>query len=90
MLQSWKDFNSREVASEIWAILPYALLWTVWRVRNEVIFQGGTADEYKVIQRIKATIWGWLNMSHMAKSLRDKFQFTDTLFGWQYVMIEQW
>ncbi|KAF5199196.1 Reverse transcriptase zinc-binding domain [Thalictrum thalictroides] len=67
MLQSWKDFNSREVTSEIWAILPYALLWTVWRVRNEVIFQGGTADEYKVIQRIKATIWGWLNIAHMAK-----------------------
>ncbi|KAF5177486.1 hypothetical protein FRX31_032930 [Thalictrum thalictroides] len=89
ILQNWPVFHSNEVAADIWAILPYATLWTIWQTRNDVIFNGGTWDTNRVIQRIKATVWGWLNMSLKSMELRKKVKFTDLLFGWRYVMSEQ-
>ncbi|KAF5177098.1 hypothetical protein FRX31_033317 [Thalictrum thalictroides] len=55
--QNCLDMNSREIAVEIWAGLPYAVIWTVWKTRNAVIFENDTAVAGKVLQRFKATIW---------------------------------
>ncbi|KAF5176189.1 hypothetical protein FRX31_034224 [Thalictrum thalictroides] len=90
MLESWSEFKSKEVVAAMWDILSYALIWTVWRVRNEVIFRDRVADCNKILQRVKATIWGWLNISKKSMELRKQITFTDVLFGWRYVMVEQW
>ncbi|KAF5202672.1 hypothetical protein FRX31_007741 [Thalictrum thalictroides] len=90
LLLNWPTFNNSDVAAEIWARLPYVVLWCIWRQRNDVIFNNGTADTRKLMLIIKATSWTWLNMSERAMDLRKKIQFTDLLFGWRYVMSEQW
>ncbi|KAF5192494.1 hypothetical protein FRX31_017919 [Thalictrum thalictroides] len=81
--------NSRELAGEIWAVLPYAVIWTTWKIRNEVLFDNGTAVASKAVRRIKSVVWNWMNMSLKVMDLREQFKLTDLLQGWRYVMVEQ-
>ncbi|KAF5192441.1 hypothetical protein FRX31_017972 [Thalictrum thalictroides] len=90
MLQNWPTWNNRDVATEIWACLPYAIIWTVWRIRNAVIFHDAPATAGMAMQNIQSATWQWLNMSLRAMELRENVRFTDLLYGWRYVMIEQW
>ncbi|KAF9598947.1 hypothetical protein IFM89_033145 [Coptis chinensis] len=41
------------LGGHIWAILPYTIVWSIWCVRNEIIFRNGTFCINKVINKIK-------------------------------------
>ncbi|KAF5184314.1 hypothetical protein FRX31_026099, partial [Thalictrum thalictroides] len=82
--------SSREVAFHIWAILPAAVLWVLWRTRNDAIFNEGEVVYDKTIQAIKAAVWSWLNISSRAMEAKQSLKFTDMLYGWRTVMYEQW
>ncbi|KAF5193659.1 hypothetical protein FRX31_016754, partial [Thalictrum thalictroides] len=69
---NWPTWNSRDVATEIWACLPYAVIWTIWRIRNAVIFDDVSTVAGMAVQNIKSAIWQWLNMSLRAMELRNK------------------
>ncbi|KAF5178681.1 hypothetical protein FRX31_031732 [Thalictrum thalictroides] len=86
----WKDFNSKDLAFYVWAILPSAVLWVLWKLRNEVIFNDGQVVFEETMTVIKATIWSWLEMNTRAMEYRKAFKFTDMLYGWRLIMCEQW
>ncbi|KAF5191549.1 hypothetical protein FRX31_018860 [Thalictrum thalictroides] len=89
MLLNWPEWNSRDIAAELWAGLPYAVIWTVWKVRNLAIFDNEVVTAAKTIKLIKAMVWQWMNMSINAMQLRAKVSFPEVLYGWRVVMVEQ-
>ncbi|KAF5181453.1 hypothetical protein FRX31_028960 [Thalictrum thalictroides] len=89
VLQNWPVWNGRSLAAEIWDVLPYAVMWTVWKSRNAIIFDNVNVSAGMIIQHIKASVWQWLNMSSRAMELREKVQFSDLVHGWRYVMVDQ-
>ncbi|MCI48411.1 hypothetical protein A2U01_0069654, partial [Trifolium medium] len=36
-----------------------ATVWSIWRMRNEVIFSNGAKDSEKVVDAIKLLSWKW-------------------------------
>ncbi|KAF5201906.1 hypothetical protein FRX31_008504 [Thalictrum thalictroides] len=37
VLQTWPEWKSKELAAEFWGILPYAVIWTVWKAVDDVV-----------------------------------------------------
>lgn len=51
----------------------FAIIWTIWLIRNDVIFSQGKKDFDKSIELIKIRVWSW---SH-AKLKKGSFSFLD-------------
>ncbi|PSS35998.1 3-methyl-2-oxobutanoate hydroxymethyltransferase [Actinidia chinensis var. chinensis] len=43
-----------------WEVLFYAVFWTLWKVRNEVIFKGGNLDLHAVVELLKWRCVFWV------------------------------
>ncbi|KAL8465461.1 hypothetical protein ACS0TY_034821 [Phlomoides rotata] len=59
------------------------VVWNLWKLRNDVVFNGGKLNLEKVIGNIKICVWTWMK----AKGLVDyKFSFSSWLgdpFNWK-------
>ncbi|KAF5192074.1 hypothetical protein FRX31_018339 [Thalictrum thalictroides] len=78
------------LAFHIWSVLPAAVMWVIWRTRNEAIFNEGKVDCDLMLQAVKASLWSWMNISSRALEARKTFTYTDLLYGWRMVMREDW
>ncbi|KAF5207181.1 hypothetical protein FRX31_003230 [Thalictrum thalictroides] len=66
----------------MWAVLPYAVLWVIWTVRNDLCFrEGGLADQ-TVVSRVKGCIWAWINMERNCRTLKETLTFRDLRCRW--------
>ncbi|KAF5202142.1 hypothetical protein FRX31_008273 [Thalictrum thalictroides] len=55
VLKQWPKLQVTGLGSYIWTLLPYAILWSVWCMRNEVIFQ----EEGFSVEAAAMTGTGW-------------------------------
>ncbi|KAF5187677.1 P-loop containing nucleoside triphosphate hydrolases superfamily protein [Thalictrum thalictroides] len=58
-LQRWPQLNNSRLGSAVWKILPAAVLWSIWKCRNSVIFKGETLSRDNLIKSIKTHIDGF-------------------------------
>lgn len=56
-----------------WRKLWFSTIWSIWLLRNEVIFKQGSLDLVKVINLIKMRAWFW----NKSLSKRNSFSYTD-------------
>ncbi|XP_038991128.1 uncharacterized protein LOC120114230 [Hibiscus syriacus] len=70
---AWDDLVPR---SHIWKFIPRAVLWSVWKCRNEVIFQNGKVDPVLLffITRFRTVSW-------FETSVKDVHFHFDSLMG---------
>ncbi|KAF5179955.1 hypothetical protein FRX31_030458 [Thalictrum thalictroides] len=59
----------------IWKLVPYSVVWTTWRVRNEAIFEGKKYSVEKTVLAVKALIWYWT----LGKADRRGKRFSDLI-----------
>ncbi|KAF5189291.1 hypothetical protein FRX31_021124 [Thalictrum thalictroides] len=85
VLKQWPKLQVSGLGSYIWTLLPYAVLWSAWSMRNEVIFQEGFSVEAATM-RIKATLWAWLAMLPENLKERSKRNFISLARNWQAVL----
>jgi hypothetical protein len=48
-------------AGRVRYLIWLAVTWNIWRLRNEVIFQGGAPDASSLIDNIKGSCWLWFS-----------------------------
>ncbi|KAE8717887.1 hypothetical protein F3Y22_tig00110020pilonHSYRG00230 [Hibiscus syriacus] len=55
-LLAWAELKS---SSTIWSFIPGAVIWTTWKVRNLIVFEGGKLDlaEYFFVARFRLASW---------------------------------
>ncbi|KAE8709200.1 hypothetical protein F3Y22_tig00110332pilonHSYRG01083 [Hibiscus syriacus] len=72
-LIAWDDLVSR---SNIWKFISRAMLWSIWKCRNEVIFQNGKVDSALLffISRFRTVSW-------FETSVKDVHFHFDSLMG---------
>ncbi|KAL7204070.1 hypothetical protein ACSBR2_017186 [Camellia fascicularis] len=44
LLQWWKGFKFKNVEDKLWKTFPCAIMWSLWKARNECKFQGSTVS----------------------------------------------
>ncbi|GMI95175.1 hypothetical protein like AT4G29090 [Hibiscus trionum] len=56
LLLSWDDLVPK---SRIWKLIPGAVLWTVWKVRNSIVFDEGVSDFFLLSFLSRCRIASW-------------------------------
>lgn len=55
--------NSRGECA-IWLVIWSAVIFCVWKLRNDAIFRQESVDKKKLVEDIKFVSWSWLNSLH--------------------------
>ncbi|KAF5187223.1 hypothetical protein FRX31_023187 [Thalictrum thalictroides] len=55
-LVNWPRLNNRGLSEATWSILPYTVLWVLWCIRNQVVFENGTFNLDSAVKQIKFTL----------------------------------
>ncbi|CAL5393987.1 unnamed protein product [Camellia sinensis] len=62
-LSWWLGTKHRKVAKKIWVMVPVAMLWSTWRLRNEVVFKGLPPDMMELGELVKVRVGLWVRAS---------------------------
>lgn len=78
LMQQWEELRVTS-ARELWALIPYSMLWTVWMERNAVVFHGKAAVLDQVWDSHLTKIYWWVKGSNLecSYSLYDFVQHFD-------------
>ncbi|XP_057432220.1 uncharacterized protein LOC130724973 [Lotus japonicus] len=56
---------------ELWKVTWFATIWSIWLLRNSILFRGGDIDLLSVMELIKMRSWWWLKAR--AKNFKASF-----------------
>ena len=52
----------------IWLAAPLCLFWTLWRVRNRLVFENEGFNIQKIKSNFVTNLWTWANVSRVVKT----------------------
>lgn len=55
----WQSWKSKKVKNVLWDLSSFAVLWSVWKIRNELIFQGVVPRSMDFGDMVKHRVAGW-------------------------------
>ena len=58
LLHCWPKLN-RQIAGEIWGLIPHCIMWCLWRERNARCFEGCEMSIQDLKKFVLNTIWEW-------------------------------
>lgn len=73
LMHWWSGMKWRKTELEIWKVVPLAMLWSVWRLRNNCLFKEGHVDLEGLGELVKVRIALWVksNMKGVKYSVHD-------------------
>ena len=66
MFEWWQGWRFKGVKKIFWELIPPAILWSIWRVRNDVLFEGKQVDWVALLDLIKWRIAFWAKTKNFA------------------------
>ncbi|KAL7212853.1 hypothetical protein ACSBR2_015530 [Camellia fascicularis] len=63
VLSWWLGTKHKKSVMKIWRLVPVAMLWSTWRLRNDVIFNGGQPDMNELGESVKVRVGLWVKSS---------------------------
>ncbi|KAF5188869.1 hypothetical protein FRX31_021540 [Thalictrum thalictroides] len=81
-LKGWQKTNSNRLRTAVWQLTPYAVLWTLWKIRNGIIFEDKRFSIDEGVLLVKSCIWYWL----LGKEVRKGHQFSELIDNWVSVV----
>ncbi|KAL4383394.1 hypothetical protein GQ457_15G018290 [Hibiscus cannabinus] len=58
-LLAWHDANISRSTDSIWHFFPFAILWSIWLFRNDIIFANGRLDVVQLYYLIRTRVATW-------------------------------
>ncbi|KAK9045997.1 hypothetical protein V6N11_051900 [Hibiscus sabdariffa] len=55
----WPLLGSKLEFDQMWMLLPFATVWSIWLHRNEIVFQGKKIDVVHLLHVIKLRVAWW-------------------------------
>ncbi|XP_028078212.1 uncharacterized protein LOC114280083 [Camellia sinensis] len=63
VLSWWLGSKHKKSVKKIWLLVPVAMLWSTWRLRNEVVFNGKQPNMNELCEVVKVTVGLWVKSS---------------------------
>lgn len=72
-LQWWSDIRYKVQMNKIWKVVPLAMLWFVWKLKNECVFNEAKPDfaDFTELVKVKAALWAKSNLKELKYSVHD-------------------
>ncbi|KAK1575025.1 hypothetical protein Q3G72_001936 [Acer saccharum] len=58
-MDGWLELCPAVSSNRIWKVVFHAICWSVWEIRNDVVFNQGASDFDRVIEMVKWRAAGW-------------------------------
>ncbi|GMI78630.1 hypothetical protein like AT2G34320 [Hibiscus trionum] len=59
LVELWDNLSNHDHANW-WIVVPFAVLWMVWLMRNDIIFKGKNMDETQLIFLVRYRLAWWI------------------------------
>ncbi|KAL4385238.1 hypothetical protein GQ457_15G008200 [Hibiscus cannabinus] len=56
---AWPHLCSKVDSTHMWRLLPFAIVWSIWLHRNEIVFQGKVVDVGQLLYNVKLRAAWW-------------------------------
>ncbi|XP_028113521.1 uncharacterized protein LOC114311593 [Camellia sinensis] len=63
VLTWWLGTKHKKSVKKIWLLVPVVMLWSTWRLRNEVVFNGKQPDMNELCEVLKVRVGLWVKSS---------------------------
>ena len=60
VLLAWQQALPNKCSTEVWNMSFFAIIWSIWLLRNDMVFNGKDFDFMKIIDTIKFRLAIWL------------------------------
>lgn len=73
LLQWWAGVKLKKKERKIWNLVPLVMLWSVWKLRNDKVFNGGHPNFADLVDTVKSRIafWAKSNITGVQYSVHD-------------------
>ncbi|KAF5203115.1 hypothetical protein FRX31_007298, partial [Thalictrum thalictroides] len=83
VLGNWPVSRGTVFGRRVWSMLPYSVLWVLWKIRNERIFCNSMVSVERICLEIKAHLW--FSMANWPG--RADFCFQDMVLRWHEILL---
>ena len=82
-LVGWKGPPSRKSLKRVWMAAPLCLFWTIWRERNEAVFEDMVPSTQRMKSSLLFALWSWAiaNANVQAVNVIDFLDLLVTIVG---------
>ncbi|XP_028061353.1 uncharacterized protein LOC114264834 [Camellia sinensis] len=63
LLNWWAGFKFKKVVQKMWKSVPLAVMWSIWKVKNECLFHGKSVDVLELSELVKVRVALWVKHS---------------------------
>ncbi|CAL5330043.1 unnamed protein product [Camellia sinensis] len=81
LLQWWFGCKMKKLEKKIWAVIPLAILWSIWKHRNDCVFSDIQPNWEELCDIVKVRVAMWIKASPMDAV----FSVNDLVFNLQQV-----
>ncbi|KAE8671815.1 kinase-related family protein [Hibiscus syriacus] len=80
-LLAWDELKSNSV---IWTFIPGAVIWTIWKFRNYIVFEGGKLDQTELFFLTRVRLASWYLAKNKDVSIPKDSLISDPSIGDSY------
>ncbi|CAL5391723.1 unnamed protein product [Camellia sinensis] len=66
ILQWWSGCRMGQLEKKLWSVIPYAIFWSIWKQRNDRVFNGVEPNFVVMCETIKVRIALWFKSAVLA------------------------
>ncbi|KAK2656629.1 hypothetical protein Ddye_009681 [Dipteronia dyeriana] len=77
----WSLTSSVVSNNKVWKVVFHAICWTIWEIRNDVVFKHGEVDSVKAMDTVRWRVACWFNYYGPGSSLAISILILDLKIG---------
>ena len=73
LLSWWQGYKFNAVEKRLWEAIPFTALWSIWKARNKLKFEGVQPrwEEFSELIKVRVALWVKYNIKRVSYTIND-------------------